>query len=60
MLPDSGSILRGVHFREVPIALMLSPGWSRGDAVAQLVAPHALQRLLCGIWFRVKGLKCRV
>ena len=29
MLPDSGSIIRGVHFSEVPFALMLSPGWSR-------------------------------
>jgi hypothetical protein len=27
MLPDSGSILRGVHFWEVSFALMLSPGW---------------------------------
>ena len=27
MLPDSGSILRGVHFWEVPFALMLSPVW---------------------------------
>ena len=27
MLPDSGSILRGVHFWEVLFALMLSPGW---------------------------------
>ena len=29
MLPDSGSILRGVHFWEVPFACMLSPGWVR-------------------------------
>ena len=28
MLPDSGSILRGVHFWEVQSALMLSPGWA--------------------------------
>ena len=27
MLPDSGSILRGIHFWEVQFALMLSPGW---------------------------------
>ena len=28
MLPGSGSILKGVHFWEVPFALMLSSGWS--------------------------------
>ena len=28
MLPDSGSILWGFHFWEVPFALMLSPGWT--------------------------------
>ena len=27
ILPDSGSIRRGVHFWKVPFALMLSPGW---------------------------------
>jgi len=27
MLPDSGSILRGVYFWEVPFAIMLSSGW---------------------------------
>jgi len=27
MLPDSGSVLRGVPLWEVPFALMLSPGW---------------------------------
>ena len=27
MLPDAGSILRGVHFWEVPFALIMSPGW---------------------------------
>ena len=27
MLPDSGNILRALHFWEVPCALMLSPAW---------------------------------
>ena len=30
MLPGSGSIRRGVHFWEVPFALMLYPGWGFG------------------------------
>ena len=30
MLPDSGSILRGVHFRKVPFAPKLSSRWSGG------------------------------
>ena len=28
MLPDSGSIQRGVHFWKVLFAFMLSPGWT--------------------------------
>ena len=27
ILPDAGSIAGGIHFWEVPFALMLSPGW---------------------------------
>ena len=30
VLPDSSSILRGVHFWEGPFALMVSPGWLAG------------------------------
>ena len=31
MLPDSGGILRDVHFGEVAFALMLTTGWLHGN-----------------------------
>ena len=42
MLPDAGGILRGIHFWEVPFALMLSPGW--GD-ICLFIAGRGASRL---------------
>ena len=46
MLPDSGSILDGVHVWEVPCALMLSPGWE--GTLCAVGAHRLIRRVIAG------------
>ena len=47
MLPDSGSMLRGINFWEVPFALMLSPGWGEVERKSECPPLGGRVRKMC-------------